>query len=96
MSAALPDQVPGVGSVPAAAAVHVAGRADRTAASARTDQGSEVLTEKEHTRQVRRRVLDAQLARLAGRADGATLTGRDAAARVLRLSARLERGDFGW
>ncbi len=96
MSTALPDQVPGAGHVPAALPVRVAGRADHTAASARVDQGSEPLTGEEHTHQVRRRILDAQLTRLAGRVDTSTLIGRDAAARVLRLGARLDRGDLGW
>ena len=48
------------------------------------------------TQQVRRRVLRAQLARLAGRVGDTDLAARDAAARTLRLASRLERNELAW
>jgi hypothetical protein len=48
------------------------------------------------TQQVRRGVLNMQLDRLACRAGDDNPAARDAAARAVRLIARLERNDLDW
>jgi hypothetical protein len=45
---------------------------------------------------VRRRVLDVQLARLSHRVGDADFAALDAAARVARLTSRLERDELEW
>lgn len=48
------------------------------------------------TQQVRRRVLNVQLARLAFRLGDTDLAALDAAARTVRLASRLERNELTW
>jgi hypothetical protein len=56
----------------------------------------ELLTDWGRTYRVRRRVLDVQLARLSFRLGGRDLAARDAAARTVTLTSRLERNELAW
>jgi hypothetical protein len=59
-------------------------------------QAAEFLAGWGRTQEVRRRVLDVQLARLADRISGPDMVARDAGARSVRLASRMERDELGW
>jgi hypothetical protein len=59
-------------------------------------QAAEFLAGWGRTREVRRRVLDTQLVRLAARVGGTDRIARDAAARSVRLASRLEHNELAW
>ena len=71
--------------------------ADVTGLPARdVGRDAEFGSDPERRYQVRRRVLDVQLARLACRLAGTDVAARDAAARTLSLVSRLERNELEW
>ena len=57
---------------------------------------AELLAGPARTRAVRRRVLDAQLARLVLRGGDVGPAARDAAVRAIRVAARLEHDQLEW